>query len=120
MPTRPAAASQNIAPGPPSETEIATPAIFALNHASDGINAIVLGDSYNGTAWPAEYDGDVFLNDLGGGIVRNLSFNADGSLAGSQTFTTGAELYVMMRQGPDGKIYWVDLVDGKVGRWEFV
>jgi glucose/arabinose dehydrogenase len=100
--------------------QIATPAIYALNHSSDGINAIVLGDSYNGQVWPAEYDGDVFLNDLGGGIVRNLSFNADGSLAAAETFTTGAQYYVMMRQGPDGHLYWVDLVDGRLGRWEFV
>ena len=98
----------------------ATPAAFALNHASDGINAIVLGDSYNGTTYPTEFSGDVFFNDLGQGIVRNLSFNADGSVAGSQTFTTGAVYYVQIRQGPDGNLFWVDLAGGNIGKWEFV
>ena len=97
-----------------------TPSAFALNHAASGINAIILGDSYNGSTFPPEYNGDVFFNDLGQGILRNLSFNDDGTVASSQTFATGTQYYVQMRQGPDGNLYWVDLVDGLVGRWEFV
>lgn len=97
-----------------------TPAIYALNHSADGINAIVLGDNYYGSTYPAEYDGDLFFNDLGQGIVRNLSFNGNGSVASAQTFTTGAEIVVQIRQGPDGNLYYVDLDGGTIGRWVFV
>lgn len=95
------------------------PSLFALNHSTDGINAIVLGDVYTGSAYPAEYQGDLFFNDLGQGIVRNISFDADGNVAQVQTFTTGARVVVQIVQGPDGNLYYVDLDDGVVGRWVF-
>ncbi|MEO1524755.1 MAG: DUF4347 domain-containing protein [Planctomycetota bacterium] len=93
--------------------------LFALSHSADGINAIVLGDIYTGSTYPAEYQGDLFFNDLGQGIVRNISFDADGNVADVQTFTTGARVVVQILQGPDGNLYYVDLDDGTVGRWVF-
>ena len=98
----------------------ATSSILALSHAADGINAIVLGDIYSGNQYPEEYQGDLFFNDLGQGIVRNISFDNDGNVAGVGTFTTGANVVVQMVQSPDGYLYYVDLDDGTVGRWEFV
>lgn len=97
----------------------ATPSIYALNHAADGINAIVLGDVYNGDTYPAEYRGDLFFNDLGQGIVRNISFDSAGNITSVDTFTTGAEIVVQIVQGPDGNLYFVDLRDGTIGRWVF-
>ena len=97
-----------------------TPSVLALNHAADGINAIVLGDIYDGSQYPAEYQGDLFFNDLGQGIVRHASLDANGNITGVNTFTTGAQIVVQMVQGPDGFMYYVDLDDGEVGRWEFV
>jgi len=97
-----------------------TPSIFALNHAADGINAIVMGDIYTGTLYPEEYSGDLFFNDLGQGIVRNISFDASGNIASVDTFTTGANVVVQIMMGPDGYLYYVDLDDGVVGRWTFV
>lgn len=99
--------------------QTATPAIYGLNHSQTGINAIVLGDVYTGTTYPAKYRGDLFFNDLGQGIVRNISFNANGSVANVETFTTGAQIVVDIKQGPDGNLYFVDLNDGKIGRWVF-
>ncbi|MEM7315715.1 MAG: S8 family serine peptidase, partial [Planctomycetota bacterium] len=96
-----------------------TPAIVALNHAADGINAIVGGDVYTGTAFPAQYQGDYFFNDLGGGIVRTVSFDSNGNVTSVDTFTTGAQFVVQMKQGPDGNLYFVNLVTGTVGRWTF-
>jgi glucose/arabinose dehydrogenase len=91
-----------------------------LNHQSDGINAIVLGDVYRGSAYGAAYQGDVFFNDLGQGIVRHASINANGTIGKIETFATGAEIVVAMREGPDGLLYYVDLDDGTIGRWELV
>ena len=96
-----------------------TPSIYALNHSSTGINAIILGDRYRGNAYPSEYQGDLFFNDLGQGIVRNVSFDSNGNITNVQTFTTGAQIVVHIAEGPDGNLYYIDLNDGIVGRWIF-
>lgn len=100
--------------------QVATPAIYGLNHSATGINAIILGDVYTGNAYPEEYQGDLFFNDLGQGIVRNISFDEAGNVSNVQTFSTGAQIVVQIQQGPDGNLYYIDLNDGQVGRWVFV
>jgi glucose/arabinose dehydrogenase len=42
-----------------------TAPIYALNHASDGINAIVLGAKLSSDYYGAEFQGNLFVNDLG-------------------------------------------------------
>jgi glucose/arabinose dehydrogenase len=93
------------------------PSILGLNHAADGINAIVLGGFYNGNILPTQYRGDLFFNDLGQGIVRNVSFDASGKIISVETFATDSQYVVQIAQGPDGNLYYVDLDDGTVGRW---
>jgi hypothetical protein len=100
--------------------EVATPSIYALNHAATGINAIVMGAVYRGTTYPSEYEGDLFFNDLGQGIVRHASFDDQGNIESVDTFTTGANVVVQITQGPDGNLYYVDLDSNFVGRWIFV
>ncbi len=97
-----------------------TPAVYALNHAASGINAIIMGDVYSGNVFPAQYRDNVFFNDLGQGIVRNIRFNTNGTIASVNTFATGHQYVVHMAQGPDGNLYYVDIDDGRVGRWTFV
>ena len=97
-----------------------TPSVAALSHPADGINAIVLGAVYRGTTYPAEYQGAIFVNDLGQGIVRAYTLGSNGQVVGSpQVFTTGANIVVKMVQGPDGNMYYADLDDGTIGRWVF-
>ena len=96
-----------------------TSSLLGLNHSVDGINAIVLGDIYTGDAFPKEYQGDLFFNDLGQGIVRNINFDQSGNVASIDTFTTGANVVVQIMEAPDGSLYYVDLDDGIVGRWFF-
>ena len=96
-----------------------TASIYALNHSQTGINAIILGDIYTGSAYPETYQGDLFFNDLGQGIVRNVSFDANGNVTNVETFSTGAQIVVHIQQGPDGNLYYIDLNDNKVGRWVF-
>ena len=79
-----------------------------------------MGDAYRGSLYGSEYQGDVFFNDLGQGIVRHASLNAAGEVIDVQTFATGANVVVAINQGPDGALYYVDLDDGKVGRWLIV
>lgn len=99
-----------------SGAEVTAP-LVALNHGTTGINAIVMGDIYRGSAYPTEYYGDIFFNDLGQGVVRNVSLDAAGNVTAVDTFDTGANVVVMIQQGPDGLLYYVDLDDGEVGRW---
>ncbi|NND98454.1 MAG: DUF4347 domain-containing protein [Pirellulaceae bacterium] len=99
---------------------VATPGAIALNHATDGINAIVMGDVLRNGDLGQQYEGDIFFNDLGQGIVRSASIDANGVLTNMQVFTTGAQYFVTIRQGPDGSLYFVDLVDGYVGKWQLV
>ncbi len=96
-----------------------TPAVYGLSHQVDGINAIVMGDVYRGSTYPAEFQGSLFVNDLGQGIVRAVSFDSNGNVDQVRTFTTGAQIVVQMVQGPDGNMYYVDLNDNTVGRWVF-
>ncbi len=103
-----------------SRGETQTPSLYALNHSQSGINAIVLGDVYTGGAYGASVQGDLFFNDLGQGIVRHLSLNPNGTVSSVDVFATGAAVVVDIAQGPDGLLYFVDLDDGRVGRWEVV
>lgn len=93
---------------------------FALSHQADGINAIVLGDVYRGNQYGGNFNGRLFFNDLGQGIVRSASVDASGRISGAQTFATGAGVVVAITEGPDGFLYYVDLDDNRVGRWEVV
>ncbi len=94
-----------------------TPAILALNHGEDGINAIVLSDYYTGSAYGADYADTLFFNDLGRGIVRNFTLDASGNVSSLRNFAINATYVVQMTQGPDGLLYYVDLDDGLIGRW---
>lgn len=100
--------------------EIVVAPTLGLSHAATGINAIVVGAVYRGTTYPSEFQGNLFYNDFGQGIVSNVAFNPDGSVASVNTFTTGARLVVQIVQGVDGNLYYVDLDDGHIGRWLFV
>lgn len=96
-----------------------TPAEIALLHQA-GSNTIVLGDVVIGGDLGFQYDGDVFYNDLYRGIVRHANIAPDGSLYGEQIFTTGAGFVVDIQQGPDGSLYYVNLFEGTVGKWQIV
>ncbi|MGE3821901.1 MAG: PQQ-dependent sugar dehydrogenase, partial [Isosphaeraceae bacterium] len=94
-----------------------TPPVLALSHEGDGINAIVISDVYRGTAYPSRFQGGLFYNDLARGIVKAVTFTADGQVASIESFASGAVAVVQMRVGPNGLLYFVDLDDGTVGRW---
>ncbi|TWT87772.1 Quinoprotein glucose dehydrogenase B precursor [Neorhodopirellula pilleata] len=93
---------------------------YALSHQADGINAIVMGDVYRGSVYGSEYFGDVFFNDLGQGIVRHADVGPNGEISNVKIFTTGSSVIVAISQGPDGSLYFVDLNDNTVGRWDLV
>lgn len=99
--------------------EEATPAFIALAHGA-GSDTVVLGAVVQDLDLGPQYDGDLFYNDLARGVVRHADLDADGNLVGIQVFTTGAQFVVDIQQGVDGSLYYVNLVEGTVGRWEIV
>ncbi|MEL7333817.1 MAG: PQQ-dependent sugar dehydrogenase, partial [Cyanobacteria bacterium J06560_2] len=99
--------------------ETITPSLYALNHSTDGINAIVMGDIYTGDAYPDRYKGDLFFGDLGQGIIRNISFDDSGDISSIETFDIEDPYVVQMAQGPDEQLYYVNQLDGTVKRWVF-
>ena len=102
-----------------SEEDNVTPPILGLNHNADNVNSIIMGDIYRGDAFPAEYQGDLFFNDLAQGIVRNISFDSSGNITDVDEFVTGTEFVVQIVQGPDDNLYFVELFNGVVGFWDF-
>jgi glucose/arabinose dehydrogenase len=102
-----------------SEKPVVAP-LIALNHAADNINAIIGGDIYLGNAYPADFYGDLFFNDLGQGILRNATIGPNGEIDKIEVFATGTAYVVQIVLGPDGRLYYVDLDDGEVGRWTIV
>jgi hypothetical protein len=52
--------------------------------------------------------------------VRHASIDASGNVTDVKVFTTGANIVVSISQGPDGALYYVDLDDNLIGRWEVV
>ncbi len=100
-----------------SNPDVTDPSL-SLNH-STGINAIIMGDVYDGNTYPDKYDGDVFFNDVGRGIVSHANIDGAGNITGAEEFIRDSVFVVQMRTGPDGDLYYVDLNDGEVGKWEF-
>ncbi len=95
-----------------------TPSLLGYSHAGDGAVAIVVGDVYRGTVYPSQFQGDLFINDISLGIVRNVSFDANGAIEAVGVFTTDAFYAVQILTGPDGYLYYVSLTGNRVGRWE--
>lgn len=97
----------------------AKPATIALAHQA-GSNVVVLGDIVTNGDLGLQYEGDLFYNDLYRGVVRHANVGPNGQLTGVQTFATGAEFVVDIQQGPDGSLYYANLLEGTVGRWQIV
>ena len=100
--------------------QVATPPILGLNHGATGINAIIAGDFVPNAIYPEVFRNTLLFNDLGQGIVRAIRFNAAGSVETVTEFQSGATVVVQIVTGPDGLLYFVDLDDGIVGRWNVV
>ena len=94
--------------------------VVAVSHSGTG-DAIALGgyiDSNNslGDAFNDTY----FYTNVFDGTVRYFRTDAQGQLTDNQVFTTNAQFIVDIQQGPDGSIYFANLLSGEIGRWQFV
>ena len=98
----------------------ASPGFIAQPHTT-GTDVIVLGSiGDENTAYGPQYDGDVFYLDFASGTVRVGDVDASGRLSSISTFTNGATFSVDLRQGPDGYLYYADIVSGTIGKFLMV
>lgn len=95
-----------------------TAPVWSRSHANGAV-AIVVGDFYTGDKYPASYKNSLFISDFGDNQIRVLRLNADGSLASVSALNLNVGGVVEMTMGRDGFLYYADLINGRIGRFEF-
>ena len=96
-----------------------TAPLYAESHP-DGARAVILG-TFNrrpvgvASPYPSSYANALFLSDFGRNAVKAIRLTDAGAVGSVETLTGRYGQIVQMSQGPDGRIYIVDLY-GKVGR----
>jgi hypothetical protein len=97
--------------------------LLTRNHSAsqnaDGraTTALIMGDFYTGNTLPSIYNGALFYNDVGLGLVYATLLNPDGTVKSTRAFDS-LPYIVNMETGPDGYLYYVSLYGGEIGRWK--
>ena len=92
-----------------------------------GSSAVTGGLFYTGTAFPLQYQGAYFYGDYGSGFINTLKVDANDNLVPNSItpFKQGGynganDGPVHLSQGPDGALYWLNVVAGQVLRIRYV
>lgn len=88
---------------------------WSRSHSAGAI-AIIVGDFYTGNVYPAEFHDTLFITDFGEPTIRAVEFDEFGDLVQTQVVMNGVGLVSQMKMGPDGLMYYADLVGGVIGR----
>ncbi|MEN1681219.1 MAG: PQQ-dependent sugar dehydrogenase [Planctomycetota bacterium] len=96
----------------------AVPPLYSRSHRDGGV-AVVMGDFYTGSVYPAEFQNTLFYTDFGDPTIRAIELAPDGSVARQRVVTGPVGAVVEMTMGPDGLMYYVDLNGGVVGFFRF-
>ncbi len=91
-----------------------TPAFYAYEHESKG-GAVTGVSHYFGYAYPAEYRNAVFFNDFVRGEIYVALFK-DSGFQQVRTFASNIHGISKIRQGTDGYLYILDIIDGRLYR----
>jgi glucose/arabinose dehydrogenase len=69
--------------------------------------SITLGPVYRASAFPAEYQGNIFFGDYANGFTRRLVFDGGGAVVGDVVFDSSPDAgsIVDLEVGPDGALY---------------
>jgi hypothetical protein len=79
------------------------------------MNAIVFGDVYTGTGYPTWLRNQAFFSGLNTGEVFAVPTTAGGK---AQKLVSHPGTVVFMDQGPDGRMYFADISNGTISRWQ--
>jgi len=100
----------------PSESHVISPYLsFAHGDPDKPFNAIVAGEIYTGNIYPNEFKNDLFFADFVQGDVYTVDISDPAKTL--QKLTTHIYLADML-MGPDGYMYFIDLLRGQIGRWD--
>jgi PKD repeat protein len=87
--------------------------LYSYPHAGNDA-AVTGGFVYRGTQFPPSYQGVYFYGDFAQNWIKYLTLDASGNVTGSSNFLpadgslNGPYDPVMLKQGPDGSLYYVD------------
>jgi glucose/arabinose dehydrogenase len=70
---------------------------------------VIGGVVYRGSAYPATYQGSYFYADYVSKFMKRLTFDTAGNVTGTQTFATGFDGPVYIKEGPDGNLYYIEI-----------
>lgn len=84
--------------------------VYEYSHSGAGA-AIVVGDIYRGNAYPG-LSGSLFVGDYVRGTINAVRIGASGQVESVELFASGLGSIVDIRNGPDDKIYYVDITGG--------
>jgi glucose/arabinose dehydrogenase len=82
---------------------------------SEGVT-VIGGPFYTGTVYPPQYRNNYFFADYNHGWIRRLILAPDRSVQAIEEFATGVKGIVHLELGPDGLLYYVNIVTGQVRR----
>ncbi|MEK7643080.1 MAG: PA14 domain-containing protein [Patescibacteria group bacterium] len=89
--------------------------LFAYNH-NGGSSSVTGGLVYRGAMFPSSYNGRYFYGDYAVGFLKNLTFDAGGSVLQKNDFNPAAGSVVDLKEAPDGSLYYVTIFPGRLYR----
>src|SRR5438132_2652105 len=107
-----------ICEGPCSNPNYLEP-IHAYEHPNGEGRAIAGGAFYLDNQFPIEYRGSYFFGDYVSDFIQTLTTTGTGTNEVSD-FMTDVRSPVDIKIGPDGSLYYLSILDGKVGRVRYV
>jgi glucose/arabinose dehydrogenase len=93
----------------PSDVPAVFPILSRSHGAPDNATAITVGDFYNSNT--------LMFGDVNSGTLYSATLNSSRQVVNVQVFDSSIPYVVDMEMGPDGYLYGVDLVTGRILRW---
>ncbi len=92
-----------------------TDPLYAYAHDGSGAGSITAGSFALNDVYPDQYDSSMFMADYAQMWMKRLVLNPDGTVASVEDFNTGV-FPVEILTGPDGNIYYIDIVTTELVR----
>jgi glucose/arabinose dehydrogenase len=102
--------------GPCSNPNFINP-IYAYEHPSGDGGAVAGGAFYDDDQFPAQYQGDYFFGDYVHDFIQTLDTETE--TAEKSDFVIDVQSPVDINVGPDGSLYYLSIVEGKVGKVQY-